>query len=152
MRRFGKFLLASPIVIVAEGVLALAATVAGVLGLFGWLPLNSERAAQALLAIGGFVALAFVVEAGERRRVMGGLQDTHEALLELRRALPLRQLEANAIGEKLEEVLGKSTGWSFRGGSARYLRRTTLPRLAQEKGQGGPGLHRSPRSSRLRPM
>jgi hypothetical protein len=137
VKHFGKFILKNPVA-VAEGILAGTAFAAGVLGLLGWLPLKSERAAQAVLALGGLITLAFVVEAGERRRVMRGLTDTHKALLELRGAAPLRELEANKIAGTLQELLDKSTGWSFRGGSARYLRRTTLPTLAREKGQEVP--------------
>lgn len=137
MKRFWHLLRTDPAA-VAEGILAIAATAAGVLGLLGWMPLKSERAAQAILVLGGLITLAFVIEARERRRVMRGLSDTHKALLELRGASPLRPLEPNAIAGALQELLGKSTGWLFRGGSARYLRKTTLPTLAREKGQQVP--------------
>src|SRR4051812_16264867 len=69
----------------AEALLALAGVVAGLLGLFGWLSVSSERAAQWLLALGGFIALAFVVEAGERRRTMARFDKTQRALDQLLR-------------------------------------------------------------------
>ena len=122
----------------SEGVLGAAAVAAGLLGLFGVVPMHSERAAQYLLTIGGIVALAFIIEAAERRRVMRGLGATHDALEKIQGNWPLREVPPERIGEAVDQLLADTSLWLFRGGSARFLRGTTLPTLSRELGRDVP--------------
>jgi hypothetical protein len=117
----------------AEAVLALAGLIAAVLGFFGWLPVSSERAAQFLLALGSLVTLAFVTEAAERRALMKGFEGTQEALAQLLRQSPVREVPPGEIGPEIDRLLEGSREWLFRGGSARYLRGFTLPRLSARR-------------------
>ena len=121
------------VITLAEVLIAAVAITAGVAGLLGWLPVQSERAAQAVLALGGLVALAFTLETVERRRVMAGLEDWSRTLEHLRGEALLREVPSEKIREEISTMLAGSTEWLFRGGSARFLRTTTLPTLAGRK-------------------
>jgi hypothetical protein len=117
----------------AEVILAVAGIAGGVFGFFGWFDVSSERAAQWLLALGSLVTLSFVVEAGERRRAMNAFDRTQESLSQLLRESPVREVAPGDIQTEIDSLLDRSREWLFRGGSARYLRGSTLPTLANQR-------------------
>jgi hypothetical protein len=61
---------------------------------------------------------------------MRGLSDTHDSLLEILGSAPIRQMAPEDIEPEISQLLAESKEWLFRGGSARFLRGTTMPKLA----------------------
>jgi hypothetical protein len=126
----------------------LTAVAAGVLSVFG-VDIGAGIFRGVALLVAGLVSISILVEASEREATVQRLEAERRSAEAL--AHTVRQVPAQDIGNKLEDLLERSTTWSFRGGSGRWLRRATLPRLARVLDRGAPVIVHllDPRDERL---
>jgi hypothetical protein len=119
--------IASNITAATQAVVALLAIVAGVLGSTGLLFIGADLFRGSALFVAGILLVAMLIEGGERREEWAWrLSSTSE----------VQQIAPHQIKEGLEDLLRKSSGWSYRGGSGRWLRQATLPVMATKRQEG----------------
>ena len=123
---------------ISTALVALVGIASPILDLFGVVTLESDWFLRFLVLAAGIALLNLLVEAKERRAAhielstastaMDAASHTFAAAVSPASA---RQIPGAAIADALAGILGNSSGWLFRGGSARYQRAAVLPHLAK---------------------
>ena len=115
---------------ILSGVTATIAVALAVLDWTDWLDVTSNLTFSLLVFAGGVVLLGFLVEAERRRAAARDFRALKDELKLARAAFETahdpesaRQISSDRIGSTLDSILGTSSTWLFRGGSARYQRR-----------------------------
>lgn len=104
--------------------------VATLLDVFGFFMIPADVFQNLVLFGVGTFLLASAAEASSRAVSNGNQRRLLEAAKTAVGLIEVRQVPSTEIGSGLETLIDQSTEWTFRGGSGRYLRYATLPRLA----------------------
>lgn len=112
-------------------VLVALATIAVVgLDIAGKLEVTGDVLANLVLFGVGTFLIGTALDARARSRATAAQERLVDAAETAVGLVNLRQVDASQIGIGLEKLLNASTEWTFKGGSGRYLRHATLPRLS----------------------
>jgi len=111
--------------------LAVLALGFGVVNVVGWWEVSSRVFESLILFAVTAVLLTLLADTDDRRASRMEQRDLVDAARAATGALEVRVIRAHEIGDGLRRLLEESSEWTFRGGSGRYLRNATLPRLAK---------------------
>lgn len=131
---------------ITQFAVAVLAIVAAILGVTGAASITSSFFRAVALVVAAVILVALLVASEQwqeqaeelaelRNEIHDGLPDTIKTVVhhELKAASQagVQEIPHDRVEEVLREILVDSTGWTFQGGSGRWLRSTTLPHLAR---------------------